>query len=214
MRFLNDPQSKAVLAGILGGGLGWLIAELIIGVPKSFAATASYGCLTGLGIGAMFGLAEGLAVGSRIIALRGALIGGCLGIVGGGAGASLAQASYSRSQSTATDSGSVFSVEEQERLQQAGAKSGEVEIGLFWQNSNDLDLHVIDPSGERIFLAIECHQHVESLMLIAMPPVVVKSRISPWSTLCGRLALRLRVNILCKWIISSHVVRPMQPLLA
>lgn len=151
MRFLNDPRSKAILAGILGGGLGWLIAELIIGVPKSFAATASFGCLTGMGIGAMFGLAEGLAVGSRIVAIRGALIGGCLGIVGGGAGASLAQASYARSQSTATDSGSVFSVEEQERLQQAGAKSGEVEIGLFWQNSNDLDLHVVDPRGERIY---------------------------------------------------------------
>jgi hypothetical protein len=39
----------------------------------------------------------------------------------------------------------------QERLRQAGAKTGEVEIGLFWQNINDLDLHVIDPRGERIF---------------------------------------------------------------
>lgn len=30
---------------------------------------------------------------------------------------------------------------------------GEVEIGLHWSNYNDLDLHVIDPSGEEIYYA-------------------------------------------------------------
>jgi hypothetical protein len=38
-----------------------------------------------------------------------------------------------------------------ERLRQAGARSGDVQISLEWKNANDLDLHVIDPSGERIF---------------------------------------------------------------
>jgi hypothetical protein len=38
-----------------------------------------------------------------------------------------------------------------ERLRQAGARSGDVQVSLEWKNINDLDLHVIDPSGERIF---------------------------------------------------------------
>lgn len=38
-----------------------------------------------------------------------------------------------------------------ERLRQAGARSGDVQISLEWQNVNDLDLHVVDPRGEEIF---------------------------------------------------------------
>lgn len=38
-----------------------------------------------------------------------------------------------------------------ERLRQAGARSGDVQVSLEWKNVNDLDLHVIDPRGERIF---------------------------------------------------------------
>jgi hypothetical protein len=152
MRLLNDSRARAVLAGIVGGAIGWLIAEMIIGVPKSFIATAGFGCLTGLGIGALFGMSEGLASGSKAIAVRGMLIGGGLGILGGGLGAGLAQASYASSLAAGTESGgSVFSAELQERLRDAGAKAGEIEIGLFWQNRNDLDLHVVDPRGERIF---------------------------------------------------------------
>ncbi len=38
----------------------------------------------------------------------------------------------------------------QERLEREGARSGDVQISLMWDNYNDLDLHVVCPSGERI----------------------------------------------------------------
>jgi len=152
MQLLNDARMRAVLSGVIGGAIGWLVAEMILGAPKSFLATAGFGCLTGLGIGAMFGVSEGLASGSKAITLRGAVIGGVLGILGGGLGAGLAQASYASSQEAGAErGGSVFSTELQERLRDAGAKAGEIEIGLSWQNRNDIDLHVVDPRGERIF---------------------------------------------------------------
>ncbi|MEO2032545.1 MAG: hypothetical protein ABGZ35_10715, partial [Planctomycetaceae bacterium] len=47
-------------------------------------------------------------------------------------------------------SGSGFS-DVGDRLDSAGAKSGDVQISLAWNNGNDLDLHVIAPSGERIY---------------------------------------------------------------
>ena len=37
-----------------------------------------------------------------------------------------------------------------ERLEREGAKSSDVQISLIWNNYNDLDLHVLCPSGERI----------------------------------------------------------------
>ena len=37
------------------------------------------------------------------------------------------------------------------RLKREAAKSGDVRVSLIWNNRNDLDLHVIPPSGEEIF---------------------------------------------------------------
>jgi hypothetical protein len=37
-----------------------------------------------------------------------------------------------------------------QRLDAAGAKTGDVQISLVWFNENDLDLHCIDPNGEEI----------------------------------------------------------------
>lgn len=37
-----------------------------------------------------------------------------------------------------------------ERLQKAGAKTGDVQIALTWNNVNDLDLWCVEPSGEKI----------------------------------------------------------------
>ena len=37
-----------------------------------------------------------------------------------------------------------------ERLEREGGKTSDVQISLMWNNFNDLDLHVVCPSGERI----------------------------------------------------------------
>ena len=64
--------------------------------------------------------------------------------LGVGADPSVLTSTHSRSTALLLDD---FS----ERLRQAGARSGDVQISLEWKNINDLDLHVIDPAGERIF---------------------------------------------------------------
>ena len=44
-----------------------------------------------------------------------------------------------------------FSAEFRGRLEREGAQSGDVQVSLIWNNYNDLDLHVICPSGEEIY---------------------------------------------------------------
>jgi hypothetical protein len=39
----------------------------------------------------------------------------------------------------------------QDRLSAAGAKTGDVQISLIWFNTNDLDLHCVDPTGFEIY---------------------------------------------------------------
>jgi len=38
-----------------------------------------------------------------------------------------------------------------DRLQRAGARSGDVQVSLMWNNVNDLDLHCVDPNNEEIY---------------------------------------------------------------
>lgn len=45
----------------------------------------------------------------------------------------------------------VFNNELTRRLQREEAQTGDVQISLMWDNINDLDLHCVDPRGERIF---------------------------------------------------------------
>lgn len=156
MKWLNDSRARSVLAGGLGGFLGWRLAELIFGAPQSFLATIGFGILAGIGIGACLGAAEGLFLQAWGRARQGALIGLLVGMAGGCVGSVLGQAGFAATTRTpgsgaATQSTSVFSAEMQKRLTEAGAKSGEVEIALIWQNTADLDLHVVDPGNELIF---------------------------------------------------------------
>jgi hypothetical protein len=45
----------------------------------------------------------------------------------------------------------LFSNELSDRLEKAGAKTGDVQVSLAWNNTNDLDLHCVDPAGEEVF---------------------------------------------------------------
>ncbi len=55
----------------------------------------------------------------------------------------------SSGQASAVSSGSLSELNE--RLDREGAGSGDVQVSLIWYNINDLDLHIVCPSGERIY---------------------------------------------------------------
>jgi len=104
------------------------------------------GAIVGAGIGVALGVAEGLVIQNWSQVRRGALIGASVGAIGGLGGAITAHG-----VSSGTGGGGTFSTEMRERLEAAGAKQGAIEIGLSWDNTIDLDQHVIDPNGERVF---------------------------------------------------------------
>lgn len=47
--------------------------------------------------------------------------------------------------------GAGFGGEVGRRLWMAGAQTGDVQVSLAWNNMNDIDLHVVSPTGEQIF---------------------------------------------------------------
>ena len=53
------------------------------------------------------------------------------------------------------DAGAQFSPEMLGRLNREDAEAGELEIALMWNTSDDLDLHVMAPSGEKIYYGNE-----------------------------------------------------------
>ncbi len=60
--------------------------------------------------------------------------------------------------------GGGFGGEIGKRLAKAGAKSGDIQVSLAWNNLNDLDLHVVAPSGERVYFAFprsNCGGHLD-----------------------------------------------------
>jgi uncharacterized protein YfaP (DUF2135 family) len=52
---------------------------------------------------------------------------------------------------TASAPASAFSAEFDRRLRREGALTGEIQISLMWDSTDDLDLHCWDPRGEHIF---------------------------------------------------------------
>ena len=53
-------------------------------------------------------------------------------------------------QVSSTNANSKAIKELQARLEREGAKSSDVQVSLMWNNYNDLDLHIVCPSGERL----------------------------------------------------------------
>ena len=155
----NNPRIRSLLLGSIGGLAGALLAQVIIGNPSSLGGTAGFGIIVGALIGVLLGAGEFLLIGNTKRFGQAAVLALAIGAVGGGIGASFGQVAYQMSSDTPTASegdavasgGSIFSPEMERRIRDAGGASGEIEIGLIWQDYNDLDLHVVEPSGNRIY---------------------------------------------------------------
>jgi len=61
------------------------------------------------------------------------------------------------------------------RLERAGAGKGQVQIALSWANTNDLDLHVIEPTGTRSGRTENARPPEASSMSTAISPARVSS---------------------------------------
>jgi hypothetical protein len=65
--------------------------------------------------------------------------------------ARLAEISEAQQQQVSSSNANSKAITElQARLEREGAKSSDVQVSLMWNNYNDLDLHIVCPSGERI----------------------------------------------------------------
>ncbi|MAI40155.1 MAG: hypothetical protein CMA09_02510 [Euryarchaeota archaeon] len=65
--------------------------------------------------------------------------------------ARLAEIADAQQQQIASNNANSKAIKElQARLEREGAKSSDVQVSLMWNNYNDLDLHIVCPSGERI----------------------------------------------------------------
>tara|TARA_Y100000766_G_scaffold285588_1_gene310692 strand:- start:5946 stop:7190 length:1245 start_codon:yes stop_codon:yes gene_type:complete len=63
----------------------------------------------------------------------------------------LAEIAAAQQQQIASSNTNSKAIKElQARLAREGAKSSDVQVSLMWNNYNDLDLHIVCPSGERI----------------------------------------------------------------
>jgi hypothetical protein len=81
---------------------------------------------------------------------------GFLGALGGLVGAAVGEVLWhlpatNADGKAATVGRTLFSNELNDRLEKAGAKTGQVQVSLAWNNTSDLDLHCIDPNNEEIF---------------------------------------------------------------
>lgn len=65
--------------------------------------------------------------------------------------ARLAEIAASHQQQVSSTNANSKAIKElQARLEREGAKSSDVQVSLMWNNYNDLDLHIVCPSGERL----------------------------------------------------------------
>jgi hypothetical protein len=136
----GGAAAGAVIASLPGIAGGWL-QSLVMGLGVGAALGAA---LAAFNVRELFG---------KTRFWRALATGVVVGLAGGGFGASVGHMLYavSAAASGQTNASGLFSSDMRERLTQAGAKAGEIEIGLLWENTNDLDLYVVDPVGAIIF---------------------------------------------------------------